>query len=149
MAKLKKVTKKPLKPVSKNKVAKASKAPKKAVKAKAEKIVTKAPKLSVPKTPHKKSEFFNVLAEQSGLVKKEVTKVVESIEAIIKAHLLKNGPGQFTFPGVFKMTAITKPATKAKKGRNPFTGEEITIKAKPARRVVKVRVLKKFKTAVE
>lgn len=47
------------------------------------------------------------------------------------------------------MTIKTKPATKAKKGRNPFTGEEIMIKAKSARRVVKVRVLKKFKSELE
>jgi nucleoid DNA-binding protein len=149
MAKLKKVTKKPMKTVGKSKVAKPATAPKKTAKIKVEKIVTKTPKLTVPKAPYKKSEFFDILAEQSGLAKKEVKKVVESIESIIKVHLLKNGPGQFAFPGVFKMTSITKPATKAKKGRNPFTGEEIMIKAKPARRVVKVRVLKKFKTAVE
>jgi nucleoid DNA-binding protein len=89
------------------------------------------------------------IAEQNGLGKKEAKSVIEAIEAIIKVHLLKSSPGQFTFPGVFKMTAVTKPTTKAKKGRNPFTREEIMIKAKPARRVVKVRVLKKFKTAVE
>jgi nucleoid DNA-binding protein len=149
MAKSKKVTKKSVKGVDKSKGIKVSKASPKAAKVKAEKIVAKTPKLTVPKSPHKKSEFFNVLAEQSGLAKKEVIRVVESIEAIIKVHLLKNGPGQFTFPSVFKMTAITKPAAKAKKGRNPFTGEEIMVKAKPARRVVKVRILKKFKTAVE
>jgi len=149
MAKLKKVTKKPMKSVGKSKVAKPSKAPKKTAKVKVEKIVAKTPKLTVPKAPYKKSEFFNVLAEQSGLAKKEVKTVVESIESIIKVHLLKNGPGQFTFPGVLKMTAITKPATKARKGTNPFTGEEMMFKAKPARRDVKVRVLKKFKTAVE
>ncbi len=149
MAKLKKVTKKPMKTIDKSKMAKLSKTSQKTTKVKAEKIVAKTPKLTIPKTPYKKSEFFNVLAEQSGLAKKEVKAVVESIEAIIKAHLLKNGPGQFTFPGVFKMTAVTKPATKAKRGRNPFTGEEMTIKAKPAKRVVKARVLKKFKIAVE
>jgi len=146
MAKLKKAAKKPIKSIVKGK---ASKAVQKTTKVKVEKIVAKVPKLTTPKAPYKKSEFFSVLAEQSGLAKKEVKLVVESIEAIIKVHLLKNGPGQFTLPGVFKMTAVTKPATKAKKGRNPFTGEEIMIKAKPARRVVKVRILKKFKTAVE
>jgi nucleoid DNA-binding protein len=149
MAKSKKMTKKPVKGMVKSKGIKVSKASPKVTKVKVDKMVAKTPKITVPKAPHKKSEFFNVLAEQSGLAKKEVIGVVESIEAIIKVHLLKNGPGQFTFPGVFKMTAMTKPATKAKKGRNPFTGEEITIKAKPARRVVKVRILKKFKTAVE
>lgn len=67
----------------------------------------------------------------------------------MKVHLIKNGPGQFMLPGLFKMTVATKPATKARKGKNPFTGEEMMFKAKPARRVVKVRVLKKFKAEIE
>ena len=67
----------------------------------------------------------------------------------MKLHLVKNGPGQFVLPGLFKMTVVTKPATKARKGTNPFTGEEMMFKAKPARRVVKVRVLKKFKAEIE
>ena len=41
-----------------------------------------------------------------------------------------------------KLKTVQKPATKARKGRNPFTGEEITIKAKPASRKVRVRALR-------
>jgi len=145
MAKRKKV----VKSMGKSRTAKKPKTTQKTPKAKAEKTVTKASKLNIPKEPYKQAEFFNVLAEQSGLGKKEVKSVVEAIVAIMRVHLLKNGPGQFMLPGVFKMTATTKSATKAKKGRNPFTGEEMMIKAKPARRAVKVRVLKKFKNALE
>ncbi len=111
--------------------------------------VTKVVKVGIPKAPYKKSELLGVLAEQTQLTKKEVGSVLETIQAIAKVHLVKNGPGQFTLPGLFKMTTKIKPATKAKKGRNPFTGEEIMVKAKPARRVVKVRVLKKFKNELE
>lgn len=112
-------------------------------------LSTKPPKLGVPKTPYKQSEFFNALAEQSGLGKKEVKGMMESLKSIIKVHVGKGGPGQFTLPGLFKVTSVTKPATKARKGRNPFTGEEIMLKAKPARKVIKVKVLKKFKTELE
>ncbi len=117
--------------------------------AKAKPVVHKIPKLTVPKTAFKQSEFITVLAEQSALSKNEVKSVLESLKAIAKVHLAKNGPGQFTLPGVLKITSVTKPATKARQGRNPFTGEEITIKPKPARKVIKIKALKKFKTELE
>ena len=57
----------------------------------------------------------------------------------------KNGVGEFTIPALMKLSVKHKPATKARKGTNPFTGEEMMFKAKPAKRVVKVRPLKKLK----
>jgi len=107
------------------------------------------PKLLSPKSPYKKTELFEALTSQTGLSKKEVQKVLEILQTVMKLHLVKNGPGLFVLPGVFKMTTVTKPATKARTGKNPFTGEEMVFKAKPARRVVKIRVLKKFKAEVE
>jgi nucleoid DNA-binding protein len=53
--------------------------------------------------------------------------------------------GEFTIPGVMKITTVKKPARKARKGINPFTGEETVFKAKPASTAVKVRPLKKLK----
>ena len=47
--------------------------------------------------------------------------------------------------GLVKVTLTRKAATPARPGKNPFTGEAITIKAKPARNVVKVRALKALK----
>ena len=132
------------KPIPKSKVAK----PKKTATVK-KVAAPKVPKLLVPKAPYKKTELFGTLTAQTGLNKKEVQKVLETLQALMKLHLVKNGPGQFVLPGVFKMTAITKPATKPRTGRNPFTGEEMTFKAKPARRIVKVRILKKFKADIE
>ena len=142
---------KKMKTVSKKKTAKvtAKSSPKKTA-AKAQKVTPqKTSKLAIPKAPYKKSEFFQVLSEQTELSKKDVKKVIETLPTLIKVHLTKGGPGQFTLPGMFKVIIATKPATKARKGRNPFTGEEMMFKAKPARRVVKVRVLKKFKSELE
>ena len=80
--------------------------------------------------------------------RKVVTGMFEDLSKIIAAHLKKQGPGQFTLPGLVKMTLVQKPATKARKGINPFTGEEMMFKAKPARNVVKVRALKALKEVV-
>ena len=57
----------------------------------------------------------------------------------------KKGPGLFAVPGLMKIVVIQKPAVKARKGINPFTGEETTFKAKPARNVVKIAALKNLK----
>ena len=61
----------------------------------------------------------------------------------------KGAAGEFTVPGLMKLQVKSKPATKARKGVNPFTGEEMMFKAKPARRTVKVRPLKKLKEMAE
>lgn len=144
----KKVTKSAAKKQSAKPIASKVKAKKVALKS-TKSVETKTLKLNIPKTPYKKSEFFGVLAEQTALSKKDVQKVVETLQTIIKLHLVKSGPGQVTVPGMLKITTVTKPATKARKGTNPFTGEEMMFKAKPARRAVKVRVLKKFKAEIE
>ncbi len=131
--------KKPAKPVSlKSKISASKKAP-----------APKIPKLLAPLTPYKKTELLKTLAEQTTLDKKSVQKVLEALETIMKLHLAKKGPDQFVLSGIFKMTAITKPATKPRTGKNPFTGEEMVFKAKPARKVVKTRILKKFKAEIE
>ena len=97
--------------------------------------------------PATKSEVFSFISEQTGLTKKEVGAVFEALAAMIKREL-KRGPGVFTVPGLMKIKVVKKPATKARKGINPFTGEEIMIKAKPARRVVKVQALKGLKDMI-
>lgn len=111
--------------------------------------IIKISKLLPPQAAYKKTELFSTVAEQTGLGKKEVQSVLQTLQTIMMLHLTKKGPGQFVLPGVFKMTVVTKPATKPRTGKNPFTGEEMTFKAKPARRVVKIRVLKKFKAEIE
>jgi hypothetical protein len=59
-----------------------------------------------------------------------------------------NAPGLFSIPGLLKMRVVKKPARKARKGVNPFTGEEMMFKAKPATKVVKVSALKGLKDMV-
>jgi hypothetical protein len=51
----------------------------------------------------------------------------------------------FAVPGLMKITVIQKPAVKARMGMNPFTKQEQMFKAKPARKVIKVRALKALK----
>jgi nucleoid DNA-binding protein len=98
--------------------------------------------------PMSKSEIVASLAESTGLVKKDVVAVLDGVEALIGSSLGKKGPGVFALPGLLKIQVTLKKATPAKPGINPRTGETITIKAKPARKVVKVRALKKLKEMI-
>ena len=95
-----------------------------------------------------KSEVTGVIADETGLTKKEVSSVFEAMSGIIKKDLGRRGPGVFTVPGLMKIRVKRKPATKARKGVNPFTGEEMMFKAKPARNVVRITALKALKDMV-
>src|SRR3954466_2869409 len=92
-----------------------------------------------------KSQILTSIAEQAGLSRKQVSATLEALTGMIKQGVGKKGPGVFVVPGLMKITVINKPAVKARKGINPFTKEEQMFKAKPARRVVKVRALKNLK----
>ena len=99
--------------------------------------------------PPTKSEIYGKIAEDTGLTKKDVAAVFDSLSGQIKKNLGGRGaPGMFTIPGLLKMRVVKKPAKKARKGVNPFTGEAMTFKAKPARNVVKVLPLKALKDMV-
>ncbi|MBN2689938.1 MAG: HU family DNA-binding protein [Gammaproteobacteria bacterium] len=119
--------------------------PKAAPKA-AKKVVKKA---SAIQDAYTKSQLLSHLAEKAELTKKQVGIVIDELAEVIERHLKKRGAGKFSLPGVAKFSTKRKPATKARKGVNPFTGEEIMIKAKPARNAVKIRPLKKLKEAAE
>ncbi|NNF15886.1 MAG: DNA-binding protein [Gammaproteobacteria bacterium] len=95
-----------------------------------------------------KSEILAHLSDKTGLTRKEVSSVFENLEGLIKKNLGRRGPGVFTMPGLMKIKVVRKPATKSRKGRNPFTGEDMIFKAKPARNVVKVLALKGLKEMV-
>lgn len=97
--------------------------------------------------PRTKSQILGAISDATGLAKKEVGQVIDSLGELI-GHDLTSGPGKFTVPGLMKVTVVRKPATKARKGTNPFTGEEMMFKAKPARNVVKIRPLKALKDKV-
>ncbi len=87
------------------------------------------------------------LSDSTGLSKKEVNNVFDNLHALMKNDLTKGG-GTFQVPGMVKFTVVRKPATPARKGTNPFTGEQMMFKAKPARNVVRARPLKGLKDMV-
>lgn len=105
-------------------------------------------KAAATKKPMTKSEILTSLSESSGFTKKEVAGLLEDLGALIGKNLKKNGPGVFNIPGLMKVKCVRKPATKARKGINPFTKEETIFKAKPARNVVKILPLKGLKDMV-
>src|SRR6188474_2571158 len=120
-------------------------APKAAPKAAAKKAP--APKAAAKKAPavkaapavvkpiaerQNKTQMLQQIADSTELSKKQVQSVLDELTNIIEGHVKKKGVGEFVFPGLFKITCVKKPATKARKGINPFTGLEVTFKAKPA-----------------
>ena len=92
-----------------------------------------------------KSQIVAGLADSTGLTKKQVSAVMDEYDSLIERSIKKRAVGEFTVPGMLKITTVNKPARKARKGINPFTGEETMFKAKPASIAVKVRPLKKLK----
>jgi nucleoid DNA-binding protein len=95
-----------------------------------------------------KAEIYTTLAEKTGLSKKDISSVFDALSDLIGKELGKKGPGLFIVPGLMKLKVVRKPATKERQGKNPFTGEPMTIKAKPARNVVRVQPLKALKDLV-
>ncbi len=120
---------------------------KKAAKA-APKAAARPARITAAGKPRTKGEVYSVIADNVGISRKEVAAVFDTIGAIAKADLSKSGPGVVNLGGLMKVTVQRKPATKARKGINPFTGEEQMFKAKPARNVVKIRAMKAMKDLV-
>ena len=105
-------------------------------------------KAAAPKKPLTKSQILTELSEATDLTKKDVAAVLDSLGTLMGKSLGRRGPGVFNVPGLMKVKVVRKPATRARKGINPFTGEETTFKAKPARNVVKIVPLKGLKDMV-
>lgn len=113
-----------------------------------EKPAAKAPvsnKIKSFKEPLTKSQLLQTIVDNTGLTKKEVSSVFESLGEIINGHVKPKAAGKLNFMGLFVIEVRAKPATKARKGINPFNGEEMMFKAKPASKVVKIKALKKLK----
>jgi nucleoid DNA-binding protein len=98
--------------------------------------------------PPSKTEIYASVAETTGLSKRDVSAVFDALNDQIKKALSRGGSKTFAMPGLCKIVVQHKPATKERKGINPFTKEETVFKAKPARNVVKIRPLKKLKDMV-
>ena len=99
-------------------------------------------------TPRTKTDIFRIIAENTDLSRKQVGEVFETLSAVMEKDLGRGGPGVFNIPRLMKIMVQHKPATPAREGVNPFTGEQTVFKAKPARNVVKVRPLKGLKDMV-
>lgn len=103
---------------------------------------------SVVKDPMSKSSMIRTITDVTALSKKDVVSVLECLTQVIEKHVKSGGPGTFVMPGLMKICVVKKPARAARKGINPFTGEEIMIKARPAYKAVKIKALKKLKEMV-
>ena len=105
----------------------------------------RARKTTAVRNPMTKIQLLSELAEDAGLSRKDVAAVLDGLSHVVSRHLKKRGAGQFTLPGLLKIKTVRRPATRARKGINPFTREETVFKAKPAHKVVKVQPLKALK----
>jgi len=97
-------------------------------------------------TQMSKSQLIEKIATGTELAKRDVKNVMDTLVDVGHKELKKNGI--FLVPGFAKFVVVKKPATKARKGTNPFTGEEMMFKAKPARKIVRARPVKAAKDAV-
>ncbi len=97
-------------------------------------------------TQMSKSQLLEKIATSTELSKRDVKRVMDTLTEVGHKELKKNGV--FLVPGFAKFVVVKKPATKARKGTNPFTGEEMMFKAKPARKIVRARPVKAAKDAV-
>lgn len=122
----------------------ASKSATKKIQAKSQ-ASTKLPSI---KEPLSKSGMIKTLTDVTSLGKKDVVAVLDCLTNLIEKHVKSGGPGIFVMPGMLKISVVKKPARSARKGVNPFTGEEIMIKARPAYKAVKIKPLKKLKEMV-
>lgn len=135
-------------------------ATKKAAKPAAKKVVKKAPAAPSKAKPAKssaapkpvsavlsKSGLIAHLATTSGVASKDVRSVLGALEDTVVGAMGKKGAGQFVLPGLLKVTAVKVPAKPKREGINPFTKEKQMFAAKPASVKVKVRPLKKLRSA--
>ncbi len=118
---------------------------KKATRTAAKKAPVRKARISATDGPRTKGQVFKEIAENTELPRKKVVEVFDVLGQMIEKDLGRSGPGVFNIAGLMKVQLQRKPATRARKGINPFTGEEMMFKAKPARNVVKVRPLKGLK----
>ncbi|MFQ5487123.1 MAG: HU family DNA-binding protein [Gammaproteobacteria bacterium] len=95
-----------------------------------------------------RSALLTHLSESTGLTKKQVNALFDELKNVIEGHLKSGAARVFNLHGLLKIKVHRKPASRARKGINPFTGEEMLFKAKPARNVVKIQALKGLKDMV-
>ena len=108
-----------------------------------------AKKPSAIGTKQTKAQIISALAEATGLTKKEVGTVLDSMATQAQRHLRNGGSGEFTVPALgIQLRRVIKPARPAREGTNPFTGVKMMFKAKPASTSVRATALKALKDAI-
>lgn len=134
------------KAVTKKAAAKKAPAAKKKVAAKKKAAAAPAARMKSITNRQTKTQVLQEIADETGLSRKQVADVFTSLGGLIQRHMQRRGSGEFSIPesGV-KIRRVRKPARKSRMGRNPATGEEIKIAAKPASTVIKVLALKALK----
>jgi nucleoid DNA-binding protein len=118
------------------------------VKAQSKIDLAKPVKVAAASKARSKGDVFRTIGDAVGVHRRDVAAVFAGLGALIKADLGKGGSGAFKVPGLMRITVKRKPATKARMGINPFTKEQVMLKAKPARNVVRVRPLAGLKEMV-
>jgi len=94
-------------------------------------------------------QIIRAIAEETEMTLSDVKAVFESTNKLLQRHMKKGGSGEFKFPKMgIKVERKRRKATKARAGRNPLTGDEIKIAAKPACNVIKIKALKALKELV-
>lgn len=97
-----------------------------------------------------KAQIVAEISEATGVSKADVKAVLVSLGVQATRHLKPRSCGVFLIPELgVKLKTVKKPATKARPGRNPFTGEEIMIKAKKASKSVRAVTLKAGKAMAD
>lgn len=125
------------------------KAPAKKAPAKKAAAAAKTSQVKAIRERYSKTQILNQISENTELTRKQVQSVLDELTDLMEGHIKKRACGEFVMPGLFKIVTVKKPARKARKGTNPFTGEETMFAAKPASIQVKLRPLKKLKEMAE
>ncbi|UVW36334.1 HU family DNA-binding protein [SAR92 clade bacterium H455] len=102
-------------------------------------------KITAVRERYSKTQIISELATNSGLTRKQVNTLLTELATLVERHVKKRSVGEFVLAGLIKIHTVKRPAKKAYKGINPFTGKETTFKARPASVAVKVHALKGLK----
>jgi DNA-binding protein HU-beta len=92
------------------------------------------------------SQLADAVAERTGLTRAQAKSAIQALEEVVLGEV--GNAEKVKIGNLVQLTVRLKPATKSRKGRNPATGEEMTIAAKPASVDVRARVLAKTKSAL-
>ena len=114
-------------------------------KASAKKAAAPSKKVTAVRERYSKTQIISELAANSDLTRKQVNTLLTELATLVERHVKKRSVGEFVLAGLIKIHTVKRPAKKAYKGINPFTGKETTFKARPASVAVKVHALKGLK----